>query len=377
MCVPPDQIEEREQKDPDDVDEVPIEPCDGDRRVVPFGIGALPCSQTDAAEHGDADRDMHRVQRRRDEVESKEQRNCASLWPAEVEGQAGNEVLLVFAAILDSLEHQEQHPVHRAEDVDRCLVHVAGDFGDILGAEVLALHQELECVGGGVGVAAGGVPFEGGFFGGPAGAEAVGEARWVGVAGHAGGEALFAFENTGCALEAVAGEIHAQQIGDEGMMQLVEQHNLIVGAVLKQHRGHQVKHTGDGVMAVFPRVVDGVTAAAEIQRQIAEFNAVTQGALLKIRIGLSDGNPIRKDDDYFGTVVQTAARVCPVAGTGEVAMPEAMAQLPGCDRFTYSEQILVPLKGFSAPQPVRKLLWSAGSAPAPQQARTPEPAEAG
>jgi adenylate cyclase len=168
-----------------------------------------------------------------------------------------------------------------------------------------------------------------------------------------------------------------QQIGDEGMMKLVEQHNLIVGAVLKQHRGHQVKHTGDGVMAVFPRVVDGVTAAAEIQRQIAEFNAVTQGALLKIRIGLSAGNPIRKDDDYFGTVVQTAARVCPVAGTGEVALPEAMTQLPGCDRFIYSEQILVPLKGFSTPQPVRKLLWSAGSAPAPQQARTPEPADAG
>jgi adenylate cyclase len=168
-----------------------------------------------------------------------------------------------------------------------------------------------------------------------------------------------------------------QQIGDEGMMKLVEQHNLIVGAVLKQHRGHQVKHTGDGVMAVFPRVADGVTAAAEIQRQIAEFNAVTVGAQLKIRIGLSAGNPIRKDDDYFGTVVQTAARVCPVAGTGEIALPEAMIHLPGCDRFIYSEPIPVPLKGFSTPQLVRKLLWSAGAAPAATQARAPEPADAG
>ena len=170
-----------------------------------------------------------------------------------------------------------------------------------------------------------------------------------------------------------------QALGDEGMMKLVDQHNLIVGAVLKTHRGHQVKHTGDGVMAVFPRVADGVAAAAEIQRQIAEFNAVTTGAALKIRIGLSAGNPIRKDDDYFGTVVQTAARVCPVAGTGEIALPEAMTRLPGCDRFTYSEQILVPLKGFSSPQPVRKLLWSAAAAaPAPQPtSRAAEPAAAG
>jgi adenylate cyclase len=147
-----------------------------------------------------------------------------------------------------------------------------------------------------------------------------------------------------------------QQLGDAGMMKLVEQHDLIVAAVLKTKRGHQVKHTGDGIMAVFPRVGDGIAAAAEIQRQIAEYNAAAVGAPLMIRIGLSAGNPIRKDDDYFGTVVQTAARICPIAGAGEVALTDAMACLPECDRFSYSEPLSVPLKGFSQPQLVRKLL---------------------
>ena len=32
--VPPEQVEEREEEDPDDVDEVPVEPDDLDRRVV-------------------------------------------------------------------------------------------------------------------------------------------------------------------------------------------------------------------------------------------------------------------------------------------------------------------------------------------------------
>jgi class 3 adenylate cyclase len=164
-----------------------------------------------------------------------------------------------------------------------------------------------------------------------------------------------------------------QQIGDEGMMKLVDQHNLIVGAVLKTMRGHQVKHTGDGVMAVFPRVVDGVAAAAEIQKQIADFNSVTQGALLKVRIGISAGNPIRKDDDYFGTVVQTAARVCPIAGAGEIALPDMVTRFPGCERFTYSEAVAVPLKGFSEPQLVRKLLWG-GAAPVARAAPPPVPA---
>src|SRR6185312_13955335 len=151
-----------------------------------------------------------------------------------------------------------------------------------------------------------------------------------------------------------------QQLGDDGMMKLVDQHNLIIGAVLKTMGGHQVKHTGDGIMAVFPRVADGVAAAAEIQRQIADFNATTQGAALKVRIGLSAGNPIRKDDDYFGTVVQTAARVCPVAGAGEIALSDALTRLPGCESFNYSEPIAVPLKGFPEPQLVRKLIWSEG-----------------
>jgi len=153
-----------------------------------------------------------------------------------------------------------------------------------------------------------------------------------------------------------------QALGEEGMMRLLSQHDLIVGAVLKRWRGHQVKHTGDGIMAVFPRVLDGIAAAADIQRDIELSNAAMDGMALKVRIGLSAGNPIRKDDDYFGTVVQTAARVCPLAGAGEVALPEAMAASAGCAGFSYSDPILAELKGFAEPQPVRKLLWRVAAA---------------
>jgi adenylate cyclase len=148
----------------------------------------------------------------------------------------------------------------------------------------------------------------------------------------------------------------SESLGERGMISLVEQHNLIVGAVLKTHRGHQVKHTGDGIMAVFPRVGDGIAAAGEMQRQIAAHNEATLGTGLRIRIGLAAGNPIRTETDYFGTVVQLAARLCAFAGPGEVALPDAMTKLAGCDGFAYSPAIAVPLKGFAEPQAVRKLL---------------------
>ena len=169
-----------------------------------------------------------------------------------------------------------------------------------------------------------------------------------------------------------------QKLGDEGAMRLVQTHNLIIGSVLKTHRGHQVKHTGDGIMAVFPRVVDGVAAAAEMQRQIDEHNRISMSHPLSVRIGLSAGEPVREDNDYFGTVVQLSARVCAVAGAREVAVSDLVAELAGGENFVFSEIQHLPLKGFAEPQPVRMLLWeqkpsASGSAPRPAAARRPPP----
>lgn len=148
-----------------------------------------------------------------------------------------------------------------------------------------------------------------------------------------------------------------QKLGDEGAMRLVQTHNLIIGSVLKTHRGHQVKHTGDGIMAVFPRVADGVAAAAEMQRQIDEHNKISMSHPLSVRIGLSAGEPVREDNDYFGTVVQLSARVCAVAGAREVCVSDQVAEIAGTENFVFSQVQHVPLKGFTDPQPVRMLLW--------------------
>ncbi|HUA57044.1 MAG TPA: adenylate/guanylate cyclase domain-containing protein [Candidatus Sulfotelmatobacter sp.] len=149
-----------------------------------------------------------------------------------------------------------------------------------------------------------------------------------------------------------------QALGDQGMMKLVQTHNLIVGSVLKTHRGHQVKHTGDGIMAVFPRVADGVAAAGEIQRQIAEHNRVTASSYLKVRMGLAVGQPIRDQDDYFGTVVQLAARLCACAGEAEICVANAIVeQVSGTKRFNFTDVREVKLKGFAEAQKMRFLLW--------------------
>lgn len=153
-----------------------------------------------------------------------------------------------------------------------------------------------------------------------------------------------------------------QALGDEGAMRLVQAHNLIVGAALKRHRGHQVKHTGDGIMAVFPRVSDAVKASAEIQREVNQYNTVTLQRPLAIRIGVSSGKPVQEDNDYFGTVVQLAARLSGAGEPGAIHVTQGVAEQSPADGFSYGPLSLVPLKGFPEPQPAIQVHWR-GSIP--------------
>ncbi len=154
-----------------------------------------------------------------------------------------------------------------------------------------------------------------------------------------------------------------QALGDEAAMKLVQSHNLIVGASLKRWHGHQVKHTGDGIMAVFPKVADGLAAAIDIQREIAEYNRVTMSTHLNVRIGISAGQPIREQDDFFGTVVQLSARLCNAAGSAEILIMGNIADMMPARRFSLANRRNVFLKGFPDPQSVLTLDWQNSSAP--------------
>lgn len=154
-----------------------------------------------------------------------------------------------------------------------------------------------------------------------------------------------------------------QALGDEAAMKLVQSHNLIVGASLKRWHGHQVKHTGDGIMAVFPKVADGLAAAIDIQREIAEYNRVTMSTHLNVRIGISAGQPIREQDDFFGTVVQLSARLCNAAGSAEILIMGNIADMMPARRFSMANRRNVFLKGFPDPQSVLTLDWQNSSAP--------------
>ena len=83
------------------------------------------------------------------------------------------------------------------------------------------------------------------------------------------------------------------------------------------------------------------------------------GAEVRVRVGLNAGEPIAKDDDYFGAAVQLAARVCDRAEPGQVLVPSVVRDLCRGKTFTFEDQGETTLKGF--PEPVRLFVVGDGA----------------
>jgi class 3 adenylate cyclase len=74
---------------------------------------------------------------------------------------------------------------------------------------------------------------------------------------------------------------------------------------IEAHGGFMFKHTGDGVCAAFSSPKSAVDAAIAAQRELQ----------LPVRMGLATGEAEMRDGDYFGAVLNRAARVM-AAGHG-------------------------------------------------------------
>ncbi len=148
-----------------------------------------------------------------------------------------------------------------------------------------------------------------------------------------------------------------QQLGDDGHMQLLGEHNRIVRRELATHEGREVKHTGDGIMAAFTSVVSAVAFAVEVQRELHDFNQEAP-IPLEVSIGISAGEPVTDDhDDLFGAAVQLAARLCAAASSGDIAVSIAVRELCIGKPFRFDDLGELMLKGMPEPTRTYAVSW--------------------
>ena len=140
-------------------------------------------------------------------------------------------------------------------------------------------------------------------------------------------------------------------------MDFLRIHDEIIDNALREGHGNRVKHTGDGVMACFRSVVRAVDASIAIQKAFALQNQENEVSL-RVRIGMSAGEPVEKNQDLFGAVVQLAARTCAQAGPGQILASSVIRDLTAGKGFTFVDRGEHALKGFEEPRRLYEVAWS-------------------
>ncbi|HBC06302.1 MAG TPA: hypothetical protein DC046_01825 [Rhodospirillaceae bacterium] len=150
-----------------------------------------------------------------------------------------------------------------------------------------------------------------------------------------------------------------QELGDVGAQQVVRIHNAIVRNALAAYHGREVKHTGDGIMAVFSNAANAVASTMVIQQELAKHNG-TQGSLpVKVRIGLNAGAAVQEEDDFFGTTVQLSARVCDKADAEQIFITQSVRDLVTGHSIQFRDAGNFDMKGIEKPVPVYEVVWRA------------------
>jgi adenylate cyclase len=104
--------------------------------------------------------------------------------------------------------------------------------------------------------------------------------------------------------------------------------------------GRVVKLIGDEAMFTFDDRVVGCELALGLARTIAE-----DRELPGVRIALAAGPVVSHSGDYYGDVVNLAARLVKLAEPGEVLVSEALAE-PGAGNLIFEPAGRHPLKGY-------------------------------
>ncbi len=140
---------------------------------------------------------------------------------------------------------------------------------------------------------------------------------------------------------------YTQQHGDEAAAELASAFAELVGEAVAAHHGRVIELRGDEALVVFDSARQALLAALAVQAAVAE-----RGLARGVGVGVDAGEAVPVGKGYRGGALNMAARLCSLAGPGEVLASEAVVHLartvPG---VRYLQGRVQRLKGIA--QPVR------------------------
>jgi class 3 adenylate cyclase/tetratricopeptide (TPR) repeat protein len=155
--------------------------------------------------------------------------------------------------------------------------------------------------------------------------------------------------------------------GEEEAQRIFRLHRHLLTGTVALHGGHEVKWLGDGLMVAFPSAAEAIACAIAMQQTSRE---PVEGEHLGVRVGLNVGEALREVDDYFGTPVVIARRLCDSAEGGQIRSTQMVADLmAGRAGFSFTVLGRIELKGIPEPVAACEVHYEVASGPAALPAR--------
>jgi serine/threonine protein kinase/DNA-binding beta-propeller fold protein YncE/class 3 adenylate cyclase len=162
--------------------------------------------------------------------------------------------------------------------------------------------------------------------------------------------------------------------GDEAAAQLVERFAVLARETVSARGGEVIELRGDEALAVFGSVRNALHAALELQGRFAEATDADPMLPLLVGIGLDAGESVPVSGGYRGGALNLAARLCGLAGRGEVLASEAVAHLARkVEGLVYIERGPVEIKGLVEPVRVVQIVPASDTAADPGAISTAAP----
>src|ERR1700752_3841126 len=115
----------------------------------------------------------------------------------------------------------------------------------------------------------------------------------------------------------IEGSTRRWEANADAMRVALAAHDEVLRSAIEAHGGWLFKHTGDGVCAAFASPTSAVDAAVAAQRELE----------LPVRMGVATGEAELRRADYFGAVLNRAARGRAAGHGGQILLAESTAGL--------------------------------------------------
>jgi class 3 adenylate cyclase/tetratricopeptide (TPR) repeat protein len=153
------------------------------------------------------------------------------------------------------------------------------------------------------------------------------------------------------------------RLGEDRADVLQHLHDDLLRETIEQHDGAVVKNSGDGVIATFHSTTNALAAGIEIQQRFDAYSReAPPGEQILVRVGISAGDVVHRDDDIFGVAVIEAVRLQTVAEASQILCSDLVRALGrGRGGFEFELVGLLDLKGLPEPVAACRVLWEPAS----------------